>query len=157
MRASAYPLVDAADAAALVLEHTPVLGPETVALSEASGRVLAEDLVASSALPPHPASAVDGYAVRAADAGRTLRVVGESAAGRPLFAQVDPGTAARILTGGVLPVGADTVVMVEDTRVDGDSVTVPAGLNAGTNLHRPGAGPTAAAVSVKVSLLSLKR
>src|SRR5204862_3144228 len=68
-----------------------------------------------------------------------LRVVGESAAGRPLFAQVDPGTAARILTGGVVPEGADTVVMVEDTRVDGDSVTVPAGLKAGTNLHRPGA------------------
>ena len=139
MRASAYPLVDAAEAAALVLEHTPVLGTEAVALSDAFGRVLAEDLVASSALPSHPASAVDGYAVRAADAGRTLRVVGESAAGRPLSAQVDAGTAARILTGGVVPDGADTVVMVEDTRVDGDAVTVPAGLTAGTNLHRPGA------------------
>ena len=139
MRASAYPLVDAAEAAVLVLEHTPVLGVETVALADAHGRVLAEDLVASSALPPHTASAVDGYAVRAADAGRTLRVVGESAAGRPLATQVDVGTAARILTGGVVPEGADTVVMVEDTRVDGDAVTVPAGLTAGTNLHRPGA------------------
>jgi len=139
VRASAYPLVDAAQAAALVLEHTPVLGVETVALADVKGRVLAEDLVASSELPPHPASAVDGYAIRAADAGRTLRVVGESAAGRPLSARVDAGTAARILTGGVVPDGADTVVMVEDTRVDGDSVTVPAGLSAGTNLHRPGA------------------
>jgi len=122
-----------------VLEHAPVLGVETVALADAPGRVLAEDLVSSSELPPHPASAVDGYAIRAADAGRTLRVVGESAAGRPLSAYVDAGTAARILTGGVVPDGADTVVMVEDTRVDGDSVTVPAGLAAGTNLHRPGA------------------
>ncbi|HEV2217023.1 MAG TPA: gephyrin-like molybdotransferase Glp [Candidatus Dormibacteraeota bacterium] len=139
MRASAYPLVDAADAAALVLEHTPVLGTEAIALRDADARVLAEDLVASSALPPHPASAVDGYAVRAADAGRTLRIVGESAAGRPFTARVDAGTAARILTGGVVPEGADTVVMVEDTRVEGDSVTVPAGLTAGTNLHRPGA------------------
>src|SRR5712692_3781599 len=139
LRASAYPLVDAAEAAAFVLEHTPILGVETVALADAHGRVLAEDLVASSALPPHTASAVDGYAVRAADAGRTLRVVGESAAGRPLATQVDVGTAARILTGGVVPDGADTVVMVEDTRVDGDAVTVPAGLTAGTNLHRPGA------------------
>ena len=139
MRASAYPLVDAADAATLVLEHTPVLGTEAIALGDADGRVLAEDLVASSALPPHPASAVDGYAVRAADAGRTLRVVGESAAGRPFTARVDAGTAARILTGGVVPDGADTVVMVEDTRVEGDSVTVPADLMAGTNLHRPGA------------------
>ena len=138
MRASAYPLVDAAGAAALVLQHTPVLGTETVALADAYGRVLAVDLVASSALPPHPASAVDGYAVRAADAGRTLRVVGESAAGRPLSAHVDAGTAARILTGGVVPEGADTIVMVEDTRVDGESVTVPDGLKAGTNLHRPG-------------------
>jgi molybdenum cofactor synthesis domain-containing protein len=139
VRASAYPLVDAADAAALVLEHTSVLGVESVALADAHGRVLAEDLVASSPLPPHPASAVDGYAVRAADAGRTLRVVGESAAGRPLAAHVDAGTAARILTGGVVPDGADTVVMVEDTRVEGDAVMVPAGLTAGTNLHRPGA------------------
>jgi len=138
VRASAYPLVDAAEAAALVLQHTPVLGTETVALADAYGRVLAEDLVASSALPPHAASAVDGYAVRAADAGRTLRVVGESAAGRPLSARVDAGTAARILTGGVVPEGADTIVMVEDTRVDGESVAVPAGLKAGTNLHRPG-------------------
>jgi molybdopterin molybdotransferase len=122
-----------------VLEHTLVLGVEMVGLADAHGRVLAEDLVASSPLPPHPASAVDGYAVRAADAGRRLRVVGESAAGRPLSAHVDAGTAARILTGGVVPDGADTVVMVEDTRVDGDAVTVPTGLTAGTNLHRPGA------------------
>jgi molybdopterin molybdotransferase len=139
VRASAYPLVDAADAAALVLEHTPSLGAEPVVLADAFGRVLADDLIATSQLPPHLASAVDGYAVRAADAGRTLRVVGESAAGRPLDLRVEAGTAARILTGGVVPEGADTVVMVEDTRLDGNAVTVPAGLAAGTNLHKPGA------------------
>jgi molybdopterin molybdotransferase len=139
VRASSYPLVDAADAAALVLDQTPVLGRDSVPLADALGRVLAEDLVAASALPPHPSSAVDGYAVRATDSGRTLRVLGESAAGRPLAARVEPGTAVRILTGGVVPEGADTVVMVEDVRVDGEAVTVPAGLSAGTNLHRPGA------------------
>src|SRR5947209_6780613 len=138
MRASAYPLIDADVAAALVFERTPVLGVERVHLADCVGRVLGEDLAADAPLPAFPASAVDGYAVRAADAGRTLRVVGESAAGRPLSARVDAGTAARILTGGVVPEGADTVVMVEDTRVDGESVTVPEGLKAGTNLHRPG-------------------
>lgn len=139
MRVSTYPLVDAAGAAATVLDHTPVLGHETLPLAECAGRVLAIDLVATSPLPPHPASAVDGFAVRAADAGRPLRIVGESAAGRPLEVRVEPGTAARILTGGVVPEGADTVVMVEDTQLEGDSVTVPSGLSAGTNFHAVGA------------------
>ncbi len=139
MRASTYPLVDADVAAALVLERTPVLPAERVSLSDAVGRVLAQDLRAPTDLPAFPASAVDGFAVRAADAGRTLREVGESAAGRPFEGHVEPGTATRILTGGVVPDGADTVVMVEDVRVDGATVTVPAGLQAGTNFHRPGA------------------
>ena len=139
MRISAYPLVDAAEAAATVLEHTPVLSRETLHLSDCAGRVLAEDVVASSPLPPHPSSAVDGFAVRAADGGRGLRIVGESAAGRPLAAHVDSGTAARILTGGVLPEGADTVVMVEDVQLDGETVTVPGGLKPGTNFHAVGA------------------
>src|SRR5712691_8110355 len=139
MRASAYPLIDADEAAALVLENTPVLGVERVALAHCVGRVLAEDLVAPASLPAFPSSAVDGYAVRAADAGKPLRVLGESAAGRPFEGTIKPGTAARILTGGVLPDGADCVVMVEDVRLDGDVVTVPAPLVEGTNFHRPGA------------------
>jgi molybdopterin molybdotransferase len=139
MRVSTYPLVDADAAAALVLEHTPVLGVETVHLSECAGRVLAADLMAPSALPAHPVSAVDGFAVRAADAGRTLRVLGESAAGRPYAGEVAAGTAARILTGGVVPDGADCVVMFEDVTAAGDSVTVPAGLRPGTNFHAVGA------------------
>ena len=139
MRASAYPLIDADEAASLVLEHTPVLPAESVHLADAFGRVLAEDVVAGAPLPPFPASAVDGYAVRAEDAGRSLLVVGESAAGRPLAASIAPGTAARVLTGGVIPDGADCVVMVEETRVEGDRVTVPASLRAGVNFHRVGA------------------
>ena len=79
MRASTYPLIDADEAAALVLERTVVLGVERVGLAEAPGRVLAEDLVAGAPLPPFPSSAVDGYAVHASDAGRSLRVVGSSA------------------------------------------------------------------------------
>ncbi len=139
MRASTYPLIDADEAAALVLERTPVLGVERVALADATGRVLAEDLVGEAPLPPFPSSAVDGYAVRAEDAGKTLRVLGESAAGRPFDGNVAPGTAARILTGGVVPDGADTVVMVEDVTVAGDQVTVPRQLRPGTNFHDVGA------------------
>src|SRR5207247_2177915 len=139
MRASAYPLVDADEAAALVIENTPVLGVERVALAHCVGRVLAEDLLAPASLPAFPSSAVDGYAVRAADAGKPLRVLGESAAGRPFAGTIEPGTAARILTGGVLPDGADCVVMVEDVRFDGEAVIPPAPLRPGANFHRPGA------------------
>ena len=138
MRASTYPLVDADEAAALVLDHTRVLGVERVTLEECAGRVLAEDLIAPSALPAFPSSAVDGYAVRSSDAGHTLQVIGESAAGRPFAGPVAPGTAARVLTGGVVPEGADCVVMVEDVQVDGEVVTVPSPLRAGTNYHKAG-------------------
>jgi len=139
VRASTYPLIDAEEAASLVLEHTPVLGIERVALAHCVGRVLAEDLVAPASLPAFPASAVDGYAVRAADAGKHLRVVGESAAGRPFDGRLTPGSAVRILTGAVLPDGADCVVMVEDVEEKGDVVTVPSSLKPGVNFHAPGA------------------
>lgn len=138
MRVSTYPLIDADEAARIVLEHIPVLGVEHVVLSESLGRVLAEDLVADAPLPPFPSSAVDGYAVRAADAGKTLRVLGESAAGRPFDGTIAPGSAARILTGGVVPAGADVVVMVEDVQIAGETVTVPSGLKPGTNFHKVG-------------------
>jgi molybdenum cofactor synthesis domain-containing protein len=138
VRISTYPLIDADEATRLVLEHTPVLGVEKVALADCPGRVLASDLHAPSALPAQPVSAVDGYAIRAEDAGKTLRVLGESAAGRPFSGHIAPGAAARILTGGVLPDGADAVVMVEDVHVDGSTVTVPAAVRAGANFHPPG-------------------
>lgn len=138
MRASTYPLVDAAEAAALVLERTPVLLAEDVALAGCPGRVLVDDLVAPGQLPPFPASAVDGYAIRSQDGGGRLRVAGESAAGRPFDGELTPGTAARILTGGVLPGGADTVVMVEDVEQGDEWVVVPSGFPAGRNFHRPG-------------------
>jgi molybdopterin molybdotransferase len=139
VRVSAYPLVDAEVAAALVLDHVTFLGAEPVALGDSLGRVAAEDVRAPAALPAQPVSAVDGFAVRAADAGKTLTVLGESAAGRPYAGRVEPGSAARILTGGVLPDGADSVAMFEDVSVDGELVTVPAGLRPGTNFHAIGA------------------
>src|SRR5438552_18918578 len=108
MRASAYPLIDADVAAALVFERTPVLGVERVHLADCVGRVLAEDLAADAPLPAFPSSAVDGYAVRAADAGRTLRVVGESAAGRPFEGALSDGGAASSLNRGVGPADSAT-------------------------------------------------
>ena len=121
-----------------MLDHITVLGVEQVALAECFGRVLAEDLIADAPLPSFPASAVDGYAVRATDGGRALRVLGESAAGRPFEGTVGQGGAARVLTGGVVPEGADVVVMVEDVELAGDMVTVPAGLRPGANFHKVG-------------------
>jgi len=138
MKASTYPLVDATEAARKVLELTPVLPAESVPLAGCPGRVLAEDLVAARQLPAWPLSAVDGYAVRSADGGGRLRGIGESAAGRPFEGDVGEGAAVRILTGGVLPRGADAVVMVEDTVVDGEWVTVPGRVAGGANVHRPG-------------------
>jgi len=139
VKASTYQMLAAEAAAALVLEHTPVLPAEEVRLAEAPGRVAAEDVVASRLLPAFPASAVDGYAIRSADGGGRLRVVGESAAGRPFAGQLEGGAAARILTGGVLPEGADSVVMVEDVEESGEHVVVPTGFAAGRNFHAPGA------------------
>jgi len=138
LRVSAYPLVAAGEAADTVLENTPVLGAEEVSLAGALGRVLAGDLFAPADLPPFPSSAVDGFAMRAADGGKTLHIAGESAAGRPFGSPLAPGSAVRILTGGVVPEGADCVVMVEDVQLDGDSVGVPGSLQPGTNFHRVG-------------------
>lgn len=115
-----------------------MLGGEHAGLADCPGRVLVEDLVAAHQLPPFPSSAVDGFAIRARDGGGRLRVVGESAAGRPFLDELPPGGAARILTGGVLPAGADTVVMVEDVDQEDDFVVVAEGFPVGRNYHRPG-------------------
>ncbi len=122
-----------------MLVHTATLGSELVPLGECAGRVPADDVHAPASLPADPVSAVDGFAVRSADAGANLGILGESAAGRPFDGVVRQGTAARILTGGVLPDGADCVVMFEDVKVEGETVTVPSGLRPGSNFHAPGA------------------
>jgi molybdopterin molybdotransferase len=131
-------MVDVDAAAALVLERTAVLSAEEVALGDAAGRVLAEDVVAELELPRVPTSAVDGYAIRSSDGGGRLGVVGESAAGSPFSGEVPAGSAVRTLTGGVLPEGADTVVMVEDVEQGDGWVVVHEDVAAGRNFHRPG-------------------
>ena len=91
-------------------------------LDDALGRVLAADLKALRTQPPADVSAMDGYAVRAADVAHApvrLKIIGEVAAGRPFAATVGAGEAARIFTGGVMPAGADTVVIQEVHRARG--------------------------------------
>jgi molybdopterin molybdotransferase len=103
---------------------------ERVALLELGGRVLAEPVVAGHDQPPFDASAMDGYAVRAADVARlpaTLAVVGEAVAGRGWPGRLEPGQAVRIFTGAPIPEGADAVVIQEDTRRSGDRVEVVEG------------------------------
>jgi molybdopterin molybdotransferase len=124
-----------------VLADAAPLGVERVALDDALGRVLAGDLAARRTQPPGDVSAMDGYAVRAADvsaAPATLAVIGEVAAGHPFDGEVGPGQAARIFTGGLIPAGADCVVVQEVTRRDGDRVTVERSGIAGRNIRRKG-------------------
>lgn len=108
----------------MVLDGVRPLEVETVPLAEADGRTLAEDLKATRSQPPAAVSSMDGYAVRAADLPGSLRVIGESAAGRPSTVALGPGTALRIFTGGELPTGADAVVMQEKAVRSGDLVTM---------------------------------
>src|SRR3954470_2642064 len=116
-----------ADALASVLAGSEALPEEMVALDAAHRRVLARDVAALRTQPPQAMSAMDGYAVRASDAAQVparLKVIGEVAAGRPFDRAIGPGEAARIFTGGVIPDGADAVVIQEDTVADGNSITV---------------------------------
>ena len=120
-------LLPVAEALARVIEGAESLPAEPVPLADAEGRVLAEDLAARRTQPPEDVSAMDGYAVRAADvatAPATLTLAGEVAAGRPFPGRIEPGEAARIFTGGVLPAGTDTVVIQENTSREGDAIVV---------------------------------
>lgn len=102
------------------------LGSERVALAEAAGRVLAVPVTARRDQPPFPSSAMDGYAVRAADArtGARLHVIGQSIAGKRFKGEVGAGEAVRIFTGAPVPEGADTVLIQEDAEVADDVITV---------------------------------
>jgi molybdopterin molybdotransferase len=103
------------DALVQVLAHVAPLGAEEVPVAEAAGRVLAEPGTAEGDLPPFDSSAMDGFAVRAADTPGPLRVVGQSAAGSPFDGELAEGEAVTISTGAVVPAGADAVVPVERT------------------------------------------
>ena len=118
----------------------PPVVAETVALAEAAGRVLAADAVARRDQPPFAASAMDGYALKSAEArpGAHFAVIGEAAAGHRFGGALGAGQAVRIFTGAPVPEGADRVVMQEDVTRDGDRITLGEGIGAGTHIRARG-------------------
>jgi molybdopterin molybdotransferase len=134
-------LMPVADALAAILAGAEPLAEEMVALDAAYHRILARDIAARRTQPPQPMSAMDGYAVRAADAAdlsARLKVIGEVAAGRPFERTVGKGEAVRIFTGGVIPDGADAIIIQEDTRADGDHITITEAATAGRHIRAAG-------------------
>jgi molybdopterin molybdotransferase len=120
-------LMSVAEALRRILKNAEPLPAEAAPLLEAHGRVLTQNVAALRTQPPADVSAMDGYAARAADVANTparLKVIGEVAAGHAFNGEVGAGEAARIFTGGVVPRGADTIVIQETTRREGDTVIV---------------------------------
>jgi molybdopterin molybdotransferase len=142
---SRHELLPVDEARARVLERFEPLGSISVPLSVAHGRVAATTTVAPDALPSFDNSAMDGYAVRAADVADAapdsvvmLPVVGEVRAGVPGEARVERGTAVRIMTGGRIPDGADAIVPVEDTDGSDESVAISAPTSVGRHIRPAG-------------------
>lgn len=170
-------MISVADAVAMVTAGIEPLTAEVVGIERCLGRVLAEDVVSRVSQPPAAVSSMDGYALRAGDAASapaTLRIVGESAAGRSFPGRLGAGEAVRISTGAVLPDGADGVVIQEVCERTGDAVTIlepaapgrwirPAGLDfrAGEALMRAGRRLTARdlglAAAMNVPWLKVRR
>jgi molybdopterin molybdotransferase len=120
------------EALLLVEANLTPLPAEEVALEQAYGRYIAQELRAAVDLPPFPSSAMDGYALRAEDTPGTLIVVGESSAGAPHLGELHPGEAVAISTGAVVPTQADAVVPIEDTSGDGGHIEVASALAPGS-------------------------
>ena len=134
----------------------PVTTTERVHVRAALGRVLAEDVTSPLNVPAHDNSAMDGYAVRFADLKSdgevTLKVAGTAYAGLPFKGTVKAGECVRIMTGSVVPAGADAIVMQEHVKADGDCVTVGGGHRKGQNLRRAGEDLAAGQVALRRGL-----
>jgi molybdopterin molybdotransferase len=129
------------EAVARVIQGVAPLPAEQVAVEMAQGRVLAEPLVARRTQPPFDASAMDGYAVRAADAGSAgarLALVGTASAGRGYGRRLEPGQAVRIATGAPVPAGADAILIQENATVAEATVTVVEPVTPGRHIRRAG-------------------
>jgi molybdopterin molybdotransferase len=138
-------MMDYKDALREVLGRARPLTADSVSLDKALGRTLARDIRARESIPPFAKATMDGYAVRAADtrpeegaASVHLRVIEDLPAGRVSRSAIGPGQAVRIMTGAPLPMGADAVVMVEDTEKAGDSVRLTSAVDPGENTGRAG-------------------
>ncbi len=130
-------MISVEEARARMLAPLRPTGPETVALAEAWGRVSAAPMLARVAQPPEDVSAMDGYALRAADTG-PRRVVGAAPAGHPWRGTLGAGEALRLFTGSIVPLGADSVLIQEDATVDGDRMTPREAPVAGRHIRRAG-------------------
>ncbi|HUJ46614.1 MAG TPA: gephyrin-like molybdotransferase Glp [Rhizomicrobium sp.] len=120
-------MISVDEAVARVVAAFKPLAAEQVGIGDAAGRILAKDATARLTQPPAPVSAMDGYAVRAADAATvpvSLKVIGSAPAGHPFDGRVGKGEAVRIFTGGVVPEGADTIVIQEDTEAGSGTVLI---------------------------------
>ncbi len=133
-------MITVAEARERILAGLRPVGAETVSVAAAAGRVLARPLAARLTQPPADVSAMDGYALRAAEAplGAVLPVAGESAAGHPFTGQVPPGACIRISTGAVVPAGADAILLQEDATRTGAAVTVNEAPTPGRWIRRRG-------------------
>src|SRR3954447_18632637 len=132
-------LLSVDEARRLILDRVTPLPPEPIRLFAAAGRVVAADVRSAIDLPPFPSSAMDGFAVRAADTPGRLPVVARIAAGRPAPRALAAGEAMAIATGGVVPTGADSVVPIEHVVERDNEVEIPANVGRGDNI-RPRAG-----------------
>mgnify|MGYP001302365404 FL=1 len=133
-------MIEVSEALQRIVESLSLIGTETVSLTEACGRVSAAPVTARLSNPPADVSSMDGYAVRAADtqAGAKLRVLGDIPAGHPTDKAVEPGTCLRIFTGSFVPLGADAILIQENTIRDGDVVTVTEPVAAGRFIRSKG-------------------
>jgi len=123
-----------------IFAKLPDLGSETVALAAAHGRVLARPLVATHNQPPFDASAMDGYAVRAAEVlpGRPLKLAGTSQAGARFVGMMSHGQCVRIFTGAPMPIGADAVIMQEEATANGNQISFVATPPVGQSVRKAG-------------------
>ncbi len=121
---------------------TPIKGKKNVTIREAAGHILADDVTSPMDVPPFINSAMDGYAISAADipadGSASLRVIGKSFAGKPFNGVCQRGEAVRIMTGAVVPEGADTVIMQEHAEVDGEQIRIGSEHKPQQNVRKPG-------------------
>jgi molybdopterin molybdotransferase len=139
-------MISVEEARERILAALPTLPAETVSLAQALGRVSAREIVSRLTQPPADVSAMDGYAVIAADIAHvptTLTVIGEAPAGSAFAERVSSGQAVRIFTGGALPTGTDTIVIQENVERDGDRIVVRETVQAGTYVRPAGLDFTA--------------
>ncbi|MHB1320775.1 MAG: MoeA family protein, partial [Acidithiobacillus ferrivorans] len=140
-------VADARDA--ILAASLPVRGTENIHLGNALGRVLATDIHTPANVPAWPNSAMDGYALRSIDGDAVRRIIGQSFAGHPFKGHIGADECVRIMTGAVVPEGADAVLIQEQAEVHADQVTPQAVSKTGANIRQPGEDLQAGALALE--------